>query len=92
MHEAHLCWQHETTKIIKFELLFNSCYNDLVFDSHPVEVNRWYHSCFVRFQEIFIHSLRLFLLGTSLLLSKLLQAMPLKPRPLRSVWNIQTPQ
>ena len=38
---------------------FYSCYDDLVFDYYPVEVNRWYHSCFARFQEIFIHSLSL---------------------------------
>ena len=61
-------------------------------DSCPVEVNRWYHSCFVRFQEVFIHSLRLFLHGTSLLLSKILKATPLKPQPLRSVWNIRGTQ
>ena len=75
-----------------FMLLFFSCYDDLVFDSCRVEVNRWYHSCFVRFQEIFIHSLSLFLHGISLFLSKILQAMPVKPRPLRSVRNIRTPQ
>ena len=28
-------------------LNYYSCYDDLVFDSCPVEVNRWYHSCFV---------------------------------------------
>ena len=38
-------------------------YDDLVFDSCPVEVNRWNHSCFVRFQHIFIHFLRLFSMG-----------------------------
>ena len=64
----------------------------MVSDSCPVEVNRWYHSCFVRFQEVFIHSLRLFLHETSLLLSKILKAMPLKPQPLRSVWNIRRTQ
>ena len=45
--------------------------DDWFFDSCPVEVNRWYQSCFVRSQQIFIHSLRLFLHGTSLLLSNL---------------------
>ena len=33
----------------------------------------------LRNQQIFVHSLRLFLHGTSLLLSKILQAMPVKP-------------
>ena len=78
-------------KFIKFELLFN-----LVIVAWSLilvlEVNRWYLSCFVRFQEIFIHSVRLFLHGTSLLLLKILQAMPVKPRPLRSRRNIRTPQ
>ena len=36
-------------------------------------------------QQIFTLSVRLCLRGTSLLLSKILQAMPVKPRPLRSV-------
>ena len=66
---------------------FYSCYDDWFFDSCPVEVNRQYHSCFVRSQQIFTLSLRLFLQGTSLLLSKMLQAMLVKPRPLRSVRN-----
>ena len=93
MREVHVCWQHETRNIYNtFMILFFSCYDDLVFDSCRVEVNRWYHSCFVRFQEIFIHSLSLFLHGISLFLSKILQAMPVKPRPLRSVRNIRTPQ
>ena len=48
---------------------FYSCYDDWFFDSCPVEVNRPYHSCFVRSQQIFTHSLRLFLHGTSLLLA-----------------------
>ena len=38
-------------------------------------------------QQIFTLSLRLFLRGSSLLLSKILQAMPVKPRPLWSVRN-----
>ena len=61
--------QHETTqkkdnqgKLINLNWFFDSC---------PVEVNRWYQSCFVRSQQIFIHSLRLFFHGTSLLLSNL---------------------
>ena len=69
--------QHETTqknnnqgKLINLNY-FYSCYDDWFFDSCPVEVNRWYQSCFVRSQQIFIHSLRLFLHGTSLLLSNL---------------------
>ena len=70
---------------------FYSCYDDLVFDSCPVQVNRWYHSCFVRFQQIFVHFLWLFLHGTGLLLLQILQATPLKPQPLWLVWNIQTP-
>ena len=45
--------------------------DDWFFDSRPVEVNRWYKSCFVGSQQIFIHSLRLFLHGTSLLLPNL---------------------
>ena len=28
-------------------LNYYSCCDDLVFDSCPVEVNRWYHSCLV---------------------------------------------
>ena len=48
----------------KFELLFYSCYDDWFFGSCPL-------SCFVRSQQIFIHSLRVFLHETSLLLSNL---------------------
>ena len=92
MREVHVRWQHEK-KNYWIWTTFYSCYNDLVFDSCPVEVNRWYHSCFVRSQQIFTLSLRLFLHGTSLLhLSKILKAMPLKPQPLRSVWNIRRTQ
>ena len=69
--------QHDTTqkknnqgKLINLNY-FYSCYDDWFFDSCHVEVNRWYQSCFVRSQQIFIHSLRLFFHGTSLLLSNL---------------------
>ena len=50
---------------------FYSWYNDWFFDSCPAEVNRWYQTCFVRSQQILIHSLRLCSHGTSLLLSNL---------------------
>ena len=32
---------------------FYSCYDDWFFDSCPVEVSRWYQSCFVRSQKNF---------------------------------------
>ena len=38
--EVHVCCQHETRKISKFELLY-SCYDDWVFDSCSVEVNTY---------------------------------------------------
>ena len=81
--------QHKKTnkKNWKIWTTFYSCYDDWFFDSCPVEVNGLYQCCFVRSQQIFTLSLRLFLHGTSLLLSKILQAMPVKPRPLRSVRN-----
>ena len=71
MRDFHVRWQHEK-KNYEICTTFYFCYDDLVFDSCPVEVYRWYHSC--------------------LLLSKILQAISLKPQPLRSVWNIRTTQ
>ena len=68
--------QHETThtqttttrKIDKFELLFILV---IMTGSLILVLNRWYQTCFVRSQQILIHSLRLFSQGTSLLLSNL---------------------
>ena len=76
--------KRQTRKINKFELLFNSCFDDWLFDSCPVEVNRWYHSCFVRCEQIFIHSTAIF---TRDQFASIKQT-----QPLRSVRNIRMPQ
>ena len=76
--------KRQTRKINKFELLFNSCFDDRLFDSCPVEVNRWYHSCFVRCEQIFIHSTAIFTRDQFASIKK--------AQPLRSVRNIRMPQ
>ena len=68
MREVRVCWQHEKRKIINLNYFLFLLWWLLVFHSCSVEVNR----CTISRN---FPALRLFLHGTSFLLSKLLQAM-----------------
>ena len=68
MSEVRVCWQHEKRKIINLNYFLFLLWWLLVFHSCSVEVNR----CTISRN---FPALRLFLHGTSFLLSKLLQAM-----------------